>query len=145
MYILIINCWEQKCSLLFSFKKVFFYTKPVYLHLVVKTSSPLTLILLRSWARAESACFFRCFPYGPGPESGASAESVCRAWDLELRVIRVTGGWGPFFWQLDLDLFITTPVDSGEKKRKEKSFSLREKSIIVQMSDIRTKCFYCRK
>lgn len=86
-------------------------------HVVGKPSSPLTLIWLRSWAKAESVCFFRCFPYGPGPESRVSAGSVCLAWELELRVILVTRGWGPFLSQLDLDLFIPTPVDSKTNKQ----------------------------
>lgn len=84
-------------------------------HLVGKPSCPLTLIWLRSWAKAESVCFFRCFPYGPGPESQFCVGSLCLAWELELRVILVTGGWGAFLSQLDLDLFIPTPVDSRKK------------------------------
>lgn len=94
-------------------------------HLDAKMSCPLTLIRLRFWARAESACFFRCFPYVARPESWGSAG--CLTWELELRVILVTGAWGAFLSQLDLDLFIPAPVDS-EKKYK---LSLNETSLRV--------------
>lgn len=88
------------------------YTSP---HLVAKASCPLTLIWLRFWARAESVCFLRCFPYRLGPESCSSAWLVFLAWVRELRVILVTGSWEALS-QLALDLFIPTPV-SQKKKR----------------------------
>ena len=89
------------------------YETSVCPHLVLKPSCPLTLIWLRSWAKAESVCFFRCFPYRPGPDSWVSVGSLCLVWVL--RVDLVTGGWAAFLSQLDLDLFIPTPVDSRKK------------------------------
>lgn len=93
-------------------------------HLVDKMSCPLTLIWLRSWARAESACFLRCFPYRPGTESWGSEGLGCLACELELRVILVTEGWGAFLFQLDLDLFITTPVNSRKSEQDKTSVTV---------------------
>lgn len=87
-------------------------------HLVGRACCALTLIWLRSWARAESACFLRCFPYKPGPESWESAGLLCRVWALELRVILVTGCWGAFLSQLDLDLLIPTLTESEKTPKR---------------------------
>lgn len=83
---------------------------------VNKASCPLTLIWLRFWANAESVCFLLCFPYRLGPESGGSMWLVCLAW--ELRVILLTEAWEVFLSQLDLDLFIPTPVGENNTQIK---------------------------